>query len=117
MTIEEASRKYCIPIRILHEYENMKLCKTVKQVMGAWNYDDEDIERLSLIMTLYNTGFSKKDVDEYMQLALLEKNNEKCLKILNQKRKNTLDQIHILEKQLDHLDFLKNEIKKNLYQI
>ena len=26
MTIEEASEKYCIPIKILKEYESMELC-------------------------------------------------------------------------------------------
>ena len=65
MTIEEASEKYCIPIKILKEYESMELCKTVKRVMGEWHYDDEDIKRLSMIMTLYETGFSKEDIDEY----------------------------------------------------
>ena len=44
MTIEEASEKYCIPIKILKEYESMELCKTVKRVMGEWHYDDEDIK-------------------------------------------------------------------------
>ena len=33
MTIEEASEKYCIPIKILKEYESMELCKTVKRVI------------------------------------------------------------------------------------
>ena len=32
MTIEEASEKYCIPIKILKEYESMELCKTVKEL-------------------------------------------------------------------------------------
>ena len=49
MTIEEASEKYCIPIKILKEYESMELCKTVKRVMGEWHYNDEDIKRLSMI--------------------------------------------------------------------
>ena len=39
MTIEEASEKYCIPIKILKEYESMELCKTVKRVMGEWHYN------------------------------------------------------------------------------
>ncbi len=34
MTIEEASEKYCIPIKILKEYESMELCKTVKKSYG-----------------------------------------------------------------------------------
>ena len=49
MTIEEASEKYCIPIKILKEYESMELCKTVKRVMGEWHYNDEDIKRLSTV--------------------------------------------------------------------
>ena len=80
MTIEEVSEKYCIPIKILKEYESMELCKTVKRVMGEWHYDDEDIKRLSMIMTLYETDFSKEDIDEYMQLILSGENDEECLK-------------------------------------
>ena len=96
MTIEEASEKYCIPIKILKEYESMELCKTVKRVMGE-----------------YETDFSKEDIDEYMQLILSGENDEECLKILSQKRKKALDKIHILEKQISNLDYLKNEIKNN----
>ena len=58
-------------------------------------------------------GFSKEDIDEYMQLILSGENDEECLKILSQKRKKTLDKIHILEKQISNLDYLKNEIKNN----
>lgn len=113
MTIESASKKYCIPIKILKEYESMELCGTVKRVMGAWQYDDEDIERLGMIMTLHDIGFSKDDIDEYMRLSISGENSEYCLSMLNKKRKLTLDKIHILEKQLNNIDYLKNEIKKS----
>ena len=85
--------------------------KKSKRVMGEWHYDDEDIKRLSMIMTLYETDFSKEDIDEYMQLILSGENDEECLKILSQKRKKR-QKIHILEKQISNLDYLKNEIKK-----
>ena len=49
MTKEEASRNYRIPISVLDEYENWGLCGSVKQVMGHWQYDEQDLERLSLI--------------------------------------------------------------------
>lgn len=58
MTIEEASKKYNIPIHILKEYESWGLCQEVKKVMGFWQYDETDLERLSLIMTLYDLDFS-----------------------------------------------------------
>ena len=114
--IEDLKGKQLFPdrkIKILKEYESMELCKTVKRVMGEWHYDDEDIKRLSMIMTLYQTDFSKEDIDEYMQLILSGENDEECLKILSQKRKKALDKIHILEKQISNLDYLKNEIKNN----
>ena len=55
ITIEEASKKYNIPIHILKEYESWGLCQEVKKVMGSWQYDETD---LSLIMTLYDLDFS-----------------------------------------------------------
>ncbi len=82
-------RKILYSHKILKEYESMELCKTVKRVMGEWHYDDEDIKRLSMIMTLYETDFSKEDIDEYMQLILSGENDEECLKILSQKRKKS----------------------------
>jgi DNA-binding transcriptional MerR regulator len=58
MTIEEASKKYNIPIHILKEYESWGLCQEVKKVMGSWQYDETDLKILSLIMTLYDLDFS-----------------------------------------------------------
>ena len=58
MTIEEASKKYNIPIHILKEYEIWGLCQEVKKVMGSWQYDETDLKILSLIMTLYDLDFS-----------------------------------------------------------
>ena len=56
MTIHEASQRYKIPIEVLREYESWGLCGAVKKVMGAWQYDEGDIRRLSLIMTLHDVG-------------------------------------------------------------
>lgn len=47
MTKQEASEKYNIPISILDEYESWGLCQEVNKVMGAWQYDDTDLERRS----------------------------------------------------------------------
>ena len=46
MTIQEASERYQIPMHILREYESWGLCGAVKKVMGDWQYDDTDLERL-----------------------------------------------------------------------
>ena len=55
----------------------------------------------------------KQIFQKKMQLILSGENDEECLKILSQKRKKALDKIHILEKQISNLDYLKNEIKNN----
>ena len=92
MTMEETSNRYQIPIKILQEYESWGLCNAVKKVIGAWKYDDSDLENLSMIMTLHDIGFTTYEVETYMRL-LLEKENseEERLDMLNQKRNKILD--------------------------
>ncbi len=113
MTKEEASARYRIPIKILDEYESWGLCDVVKQVMGVWQYDDTDIERLDLIMTLHDIGFSHEEVKRYMQLSLQEGSSDPIrLKMLEQLRCKALDEIHFKERQLAWMDELRNEIEK-----
>lgn len=81
--------------------------------MGAWQYDEEDIQRLSMIMTLHDIGFEKEEVETYMKLLLVgESTQQERMRMLNEKRNGTLDEIHFKEKQLDRLDYLRFEIKK-----
>ena len=113
MTIDEACRRYNIPLEILHEYEQWGLCGAVKKVIGAWQYDDTDLERLSMIMTLHDIGFKNSEIETYMK-KLLEKESgeDQCLKMLEQKRQSILDEIHFREKQLSYLDYLRYSIRK-----
>ena len=111
MTIEEASERYNIPIKVLKEYESWGLCSEVKKVMGSWHYDETDIERLSLIMTLHDVGFTNEEVEHYMRLALAGGvTADERLKMLRNRRNGTLDEI---QKQLDRLDYLRFEISRS----
>lgn len=113
MTIYEASEIYHIPINILKEYESLGLCSEVKKVMGSWHYDESDIERLSMIMTLHDVGFTNEEVHQYMSLWVQgEATREERKKMLVQKRNGTLDEIHFKEKQLERLDYLRYEIEQ-----
>ena len=113
MTINEASERYNIPLEILQEYERWGLCGAVKKVMGSWQYDDTDLERLSLIMTLRDIGFENAEIETYMKLLLDQDESEgQRLQMLEGKRKNLLDEIHFREKQLSHLDYLRYNIRK-----
>ena len=114
MTIDEASKRYHIPLEILHEYERWGLCGAVKKVMGSWQYDDTDLERLSMIMTLRDIGFENTEIETYMKLLLEQECSEsQCLKMLELKRRSLLDEIHFHEKQLSNLDYLRHNIRKN----
>lgn len=113
MTINEASERYNIPIKILKEYESWGLCGEVKKVMGSWHYDQTDIERLSLIMTLHDVGFTNEEVEHYMRLALSEnETSEERMSMLRKKRNGMLYEIHFKQKQLDRLDYLRYEISR-----
>ncbi len=114
MTQQEASEHYNIPVSILQEYESWGLCGAVKKVMGVWQYDDEDLERLSTIMTLHDIGFTTEEVETYMRLLLEQPySDKKRLRMMEEKRNETLDEIHFHERQLQRLDYLRHEIQKN----
>lgn len=117
MTIDEASKYYKIPIEILQEYERWRLCSSVKKVIGAWKYDDSDLEHLSMIMTLHEIGFDTKEVERYMKLLIEEKNTEEeRMRMLNKRRDKALDEIHFREKQLEHVDYLRHKIQKKKHE-
>lgn len=118
MTIDEASEKYNIPIKILKEYESWGLCQEVKKIMGSWHYDDSDVERLSIIMTLHDIGFTNVEIEKYMRLLIQGKESEnERLKMLNKKRNGILDEVHFKERQISRLDYLKYEINKGKNKI
>ena len=114
MTQQEASEHYNIPVSILQEYESWGLCGAVKKVMGVWQYDDEDLERLSTIMTLHDISFTTEEVETYMRLLLEQPDSDKKrLRMMEEKRNETLDEIHFHERQLQRLDYQRHEIQKN----
>ena len=113
MTQQEASRRYHIPVSVLQEYERWGLCGAVKCVCGAWQYDDEDLERLSTIMTLHDIGFTAEEAETYMRLLLEQPDSgRERLRMMEEKRNETLDEIHFRERQLARLDYLRHEIQK-----
>ena len=81
--------------------------------MGAWRYDDTDLERLSTIMTLHDVGFENAEIETYMKLLLEQEGTEaQRLRMLDRKRGRTLDEIHVREKQLERLDYLRCRIRR-----
>jgi DNA-binding transcriptional MerR regulator len=114
MTKEEIFQKYNIPPDVLDEYHKWNLCGEVKKVMGTWQYDDSDLEKLSTIMTLHKIGFEKPDVEKYMRLLETGCTTEKeRLEMLGKKRDESLEEIHFKEKQISCLDYLRQKIRND----
>ena len=113
MTKQEASEKYRIPVEILDEYESWGLCSAVKEVIGSPQYDDNDLEYLSMIMALHDIGFTSDEVETFMRLLLEGDYTAKDrMRMLNKRRSCTLDEIHLREKQLDRMDYLRHKISQ-----
>lgn len=117
MTKQEVAERFKIPLAILEEYESWDLCDSVQQVRAVWQYDDSDIERLSLIITLHDIGFTPSEVYEYMRLYLGAGDTAAArLAMLEKRRSAALNEIHFQEMQLDRLDYLRYELQKSKQQ-
>ena len=55
------------------------MCDTVKSVMGAWRYDDEDMERLSVIATIRDIGFEYGEIANYLRRQMRKPTEKKFL--------------------------------------
>ena len=114
MNIDEASKRYMIPMEVLREYEQMGLCGSVRQVMGAWEYDERDLERLSMIMTLHDVGFTSEETEHFMRLLLAgDETESERMRMLAAHRTATLDEVHLKEKQLERIDYLRHKLCPN----
>ena len=112
MTREEACRRYEIPVEILKEYERCGFCRDRDQAPGACRYEDSDLERISLMMTLCEAGLDPQERETYMRMFLAGQDTlEARLRILDERREDTLREIHGRERQLDLLDDLRHRLR------
>lgn len=112
MTRQEISRRYQIPLDVLLEYEEWALCGADKRMGDDWQYDDSDLERLSLVMTLLGIGFRVREAEVYLRLALEgEHSGAQRLRMLEERRSAILEEIHCKERQLQRLDCLRHALR------
>lgn len=114
MKTEEVSEKFNINIEELRYYESVGLLDDVKINDGIREYEDKDIKILSKVITLKNLELNISEISRYIKLMNLglDGDNER-IKILNKKRNILLDEIHDKQKNIDCLDYIIYEIKKN----
>ena len=86
MTIREVSERYNIPMEILKEYETWARKRAAQKTVGAWQYDDADLERLSLVLSLHEMGFDSREVELYLKLLGQEGTEAQRIRMLSQKK-------------------------------
>ncbi len=111
MTAEEVRKKYCIPVSVLQHYKTMEFYQKTHPFPRP--YDPEDVKYLNKILSLKDAGFSHSEIDQYMCLSLDSASQENKLNFLHQKRSAILSKIHVLEQQIDRLDYLRCQIQKD----
>ena len=113
MTRQEVNAQYQLPMELLQAYENWNLLGCTSESSGEWQYNNRDLQQLSLITTLQSIGFSCGEIEHYMRLLLKQHGSEKPrLKMLEQKRSVILDEIHVRERHVEQIDYLRHQIKK-----
>ena len=69
-------------------------------------FDDEDMKKIALMMTLKRLGFSDEKIGCFMECPYCR------LTLLNQQRALLLDQLHDKQKLLDDIDYLIHDLKR-----
>lgn len=106
VTKEELCKKYHIPKAVLNLYE-----KTNTQNGAAAQWDDRDLEKISILMTLCESGFSESEAVLYLQHLEDHQEYDACMALLDTKRHSVLDEINRREKQIENIDYLKYKIR------
>lgn len=107
MKKRKAAEAFNVPDCLMESYEKCRCC----QCTGQSEYSQEDIEHLSLMMSLQEIGFSEEEILTYINLSENGGSREQVT-MLDRKRKELLKDIHLREKQLDCLDYLRHQLKK-----
>ncbi len=107
MKSDEVCKMFNVSKATLKSFENAGLFDDINVVDGDINYSDDDIERLSMIISLKKIGLKKDMIADFIN----SKNNQ--LSILKKQRQIILDNIHFQQKNLDIIDFLIYQLTKN----
>lgn len=110
MTEDELRKNYGISCEVLRLYGRCCPCDE-----AACPDDAQELSRLSLLLTLRESGFSEEEVVTYLRLLREGAQSETTrLRLLDEKRATLLAEIHVREGQLDRLDCLRHDLRKNI---
>ena len=115
-TIQEVSKKTGLTAHTLRSYEKEGLLSGVERTQGGFRqYTDEDLERLSLICCLKNTGMSIQEIARFVQLTHEGDHTLKeRVELLREHRERVLERIEEMQKHLDKVTWKLNFFSEKL---
>jgi DNA-binding transcriptional MerR regulator len=102
-TIKQVSEKTSLPPHVLRYYENEGLLPSVARSRnGIRRYSENDLEWLSLICCLKNTGMPIKQIKNFMELSMEGDGTlkERC-DLLREHKRNVETQMREMQKHLE----------------
>lgn len=106
MTLEDAGKKFVLPLSTLEQYVSFGFIKKSGKRGETENYREEDFEQLGLVNTLFSAGFTPEEIKKYLTLTAKTGTDEQQIRMLKKQRRLLLDGIHKQQKILDSLDFM-----------
>lgn len=110
MTLIEAEKMFGLPHSILEKYTKFGF---IRESDIEEDYRDADFNKLGLIDTLINAGFSTEEIKKYLSLTENEGTDEQKKDMLKKQRREILKDIHKKQQLLDTLDYIIWDIKNN----
>ncbi|MCM1532813.1 MAG: MerR family transcriptional regulator [Ruminococcus flavefaciens] len=111
MTLIEACKRFGLDEKKLAYYEeNGLLCGAEHE--GITDYDEHEIQNVSLIQFLFAAGLTVEEVKIYMRLEKDHEDADRRVAILRKYRCRLLDETHEKQKMIDRIDYTVHEIKK-----
>ncbi len=106
MTIAQVSKRFDLSPDTLRYYERIGLIPPVRRTTGGIrDYSEEDCKRIECIKCMRCAGLTIETIMEYNGLCRQgEKTAEKRKALLSRQRKDILERIERLQKNLDLLD-------------
>ena len=106
MTTNDIAARYRIPAAILRDHGHW--------LHAGGSLTDGDLALLDLIVTLYNIGFDRAEIECYLDHSKAPECATTRLTMLEEKRARILADIHAQEKQLMTLDVLRHQLRVDL---
>lgn len=107
ITIGEVSQMTGLSISKLRYYDEHDLIPNIKRTSsGLRKFSVENLEALTLIECLKNSGMQLKEIKEFMKWCVQgDKTIDKRLNMFNEQEQNIIAQIETLQKSLDLIHF------------